>query len=163
MNGEIGAESELNKGSFFWIEVKFLKSVKNNNSIVMGDIKATSQTLRILVAEDNIINQKVAMINLRQLGHSVEIAVNGQMTIDMFKKGDYDIVLMDIQMPILDGMEATIAIRQYEKENKLLETRIVAITANAMKEDKDRCLEVGMNDYITKPFRSEDLIRILSI
>ncbi len=166
MGGEIGVESELSKGSVFWIEVGFLKKSKkeeNNNINNMSDMNASTQKLRILVAEDNVINQKVAMINLRQLGHDVEIAVNGQMAVEMFKKGEYDIVLMDIQMPVLDGLEATLAIRKYEKENNLEKIRIVAITANAMKEDKDRCFEVGMDDYITKPFRSEDLVRILSI
>jgi len=138
--------------------------MKEKKNIIneMGDMDASSKKLQILVAEDNLINQKVAMINLRQLGHNVEIAVNGQMAFEMFKKGKYDIVLMDIQMPVLDGLESTLAIRKHEKENNLQETRIVAITANAMKEDKDRCFEVGMNDYISKPFRPEDLIRILS-
>ncbi len=165
MGGEIGVESELKKGSIFWIELGFFKKIikeKNKNCNIMGDMNTSTRKLKILVAEDNMINQKVAMINLRQLGHDVEIAVNGQMAVDMFKKGKYDIILMDIQMPILDGLEATLAIRKHENENNLTPIRIVAITANAMKEDKDSCFEVGMNDYITKPFRSEDLIRILA-
>jgi len=165
MGSKIYVESEINKGSCFWIELDLLKRIKKEKEIYineMGDMNAIKQKKKVLVAEDNLINQKVAMINLRQLGHDVEIAVNGQMAVDMYKKGEYDIVLMDIQMPILDGLEATLAIRKYEEDNKLPRIKIVAITANAMKEDKDSCFEVGMNDYITKPFRSEDLIRILS-
>ena len=164
MEGEIGVESEQDKGSTFWIEIGFLKNAETPNKNVnnVSDMDTSTQKLKILVAEDNVINQKVAMINLRQLGHEVEIAVNGQMAVDMFKNSKYDVVLMDIQMPVLDGLEATLAIREHEKENNLEKTPIVAITANALKEDKDRCFEVGMDDYITKPFKSEDLVRILS-
>ncbi len=163
MDGEIGVESKLKKGSIFWIKVEFHKHREKEGNInnTLDNMNTSTEKLKILVAEDNVINQKVAMINLRQLGHDVEIAVNGQMAFEMFKKGEYDIVLMDIQMPILDGLEATLAIRKYEEENNLKNIRIVAITANAMKEDKDKCFEVGMDDYISKPFRSEDLLRIL--
>lgn len=122
-----------------------------------------SQSLKVLVAEDNLINQKVAMINLKKLGHDVEIAVNGQMAFDMYKEGNYDVILMDIQMPILDGLEATIAIRKYEEENGLDKIKIVAITANALNEDKDKCFEVGMNEYITKPIQTEELKNVLII
>lgn len=122
-----------------------------------------SQSLKVLVAEDNLINQKVAMINLKKLGHEVEIAVNGQMAIDMFKVGTYDVILMDIQMPILDGLEATIAIRKYEEEKGLDKIKIIAITANTLNEDKDKCFEVGMNEYITKPIQTEELKNVLRI
>lgn len=122
-----------------------------------------SQSLKVLVAEDNLINQKVAMINLKKLGHEVEIAVNGQMAIDMFKVGTYDVILMDIQMPILDGLEATIAIRKYEEEKGLDKIKIIAITANALNEDKDKCFEVGMNEFITKPIQTEELKNVLRI
>ena len=122
-----------------------------------------SKSLKVLVAEDNLINQKVAMINLKKLGHKVEIAVNGQMAVDMYKSGNYDVILMDIQMPILDGLEATIAIRKYEEENGLDKTKIIAITANALNEDKDKCFEVGMNEYITKPIQTDELKNMLRI
>lgn len=121
------------------------------------------KVLKVLVAEDNLINQKVAMINLKKLGHEVEIAINGQMALDMYKTGSYDVILMDIQMPIMDGIEATIAIREYEKEKGIKKIRIVAITANAMNEDKDKCFEIGMNGYITKPIQTEELIKALTI
>ena len=121
------------------------------------------KALKVLVAEDNLINQKVAMINLKKLGHEVEIAVNGQMALDMYKAGSYDVILMDIQMPIMDGLEATIAIRKYEEEEGIKKIKIVAITANAMNEDKNKCFEIGMNGYITKPIQTEELIKALIV
>lgn len=120
-----------------------------------------SRSLKVLVAEDNLINQKVAMINLKKLGHEVDIAANGQMAVDMYQSGSYDVILMDIQMPILDGLEATLAIRKYEEEHKLDQIKIVAITANALNEDKAKCFEVGMNEYITKPIQTEELKNVL--
>ena len=119
--------------------------------------------LKVLVAEDNLINQKVAMINLKKLGHDVEIAVNGQMAVDMYKSGSYDVVFMDIQMPILDGLEATVAIRNYEHDNHLDRVKIVAITANALNEDKEKCFDVGMDEYITKPIQTDELKRVLEL
>lgn len=119
--------------------------------------------LNILIAEDNVINQKVAMINIRQLGHNVEVAVNGRMAVEMFKSGNYDAILMDIQMPVLDGLEATTEIRKLEEENRVKNPiKIIAVTANALKEDRDKCYEVGMNDFIAKPFKADDLIKALA-
>ena len=166
MDGEIGVDSKLNVGSVFWLELKLLKTIKQNKTTIdieMNDTGIPGKQLKILVAEDNVINQKVAMINLRQLGHNVEIANNGQMAFEMFKNGEYDVILMDIQMPVLDGIEATLKIREYEEQNELDNIPIVAITANALKEDRDRCFDAGMNDFITKPFRPDDLLRILNV
>ncbi len=128
----------------------------------MPDINLSNQKLNILVAEDNLINQKVAMMNLKQLGHEVEIAVNGRMAVEMYKSGNYDLILMDIQMPILDGVGATIEIRKIEQENKVKNPiKIVAITANALTEDRNRCFEAGMDHFLTKPFKAEDLKKAL--
>jgi signal transduction histidine kinase/CheY-like chemotaxis protein len=165
MGGVIGVESNINKGSIFWINISFQKMIEKTKLDIdneMDNLSSSPRQLKVLVAEDNMINQKVAMINLRQLGHNVEIASNGQVAFDMFQNGEYDIILMDIQMPVLDGIEATVAIRKYEKENNIDKIRIVAITANAQKEDRNRCFEVGMDDFITKPFKPDDLIRILN-
>ena len=129
----------------------------------MPDINPSNQKLNILVAEDNLINQKVAMMNLKQLGHDVEIAVNGRMAVEMYKNGNYDLILMDIQMPILDGVGATIEIRKIEEDNKVENPiKIIAITANALTEDRNRCFEAGMDYFLTKPFKAEDLIKALS-
>ena len=111
--------------------------------------------LKILLAEDSLINQKVALNQLRNLGYEADVAANGQEALDLLTKIHYDLILMDCQMPELDGYEATQKIRRLE--GQLKNTIVIAMTANVMREDRDRCLEVGMNDYISKPVRKEEL------
>ncbi len=111
--------------------------------------------LKILLAEDSLINQKVALNQLRSLGYEADVAANGQEALDLLTKIHYDLILMDCQMPELDGYEATQKIRRLE--GQLKNTIVIAMTANVMIEDRARCLEVGMNDYISKPVRKEEL------
>ncbi len=124
------------------------------------------RSVNILVAEDNPVNQQLAKIMLEKAGYSIEIAGNGQDAVDVYtsKPDAYDIILMDIQMPKMNGIEATKAIRDWEKtadkdlpeaERSILPVPIVAVTANAMKEDREKCLEIGMNDYLAKPIKRE--------
>jgi CheY-like chemotaxis protein len=108
--------------------------------------------LKLLVVEDNVINQKIAMASLKKLGISTDIANNGKIAIDMINEQQYDLILMDVQMPIMSGIEATIALRESG-----LKTPIIAMTANAIKGDKEKCLKAGMDDYISKPFRQKEL------
>ncbi len=118
--------------------------------------------LHILLAEDNLINQKVAIITLKQLGYDkVDVASNGKEAVELFKKKRYDLVLMDIQMPELDGLEATREIRKYEKTHRNQRVYIAALTANAMKEDVENYFKNDMDDVITKPFKRQDLIKLL--
>ncbi|MEA3443499.1 MAG: response regulator [Bacteroidota bacterium] len=115
---------------------------------------------RVLIVEDNPINQKVAGIYLQRLGFDMEIAENGEVGVEKFRNNNYDIILMDINMPIMDGFQATFKIREIEKNNKQgSRTSIVAVTANAMNGDKEKCLEVGMDHYISKPYLPADLER----
>ncbi len=116
--------------------------------------------LNILLAEDNFINQKLVVAMLERWGHSIIIANDGREAVAASAKQDFDLILMDIQMPEMDGFEATQAIRQREKHNGL-HTQIVAMTANAMQEDRQRCLAAGMDDYLSKPLSTENLWRIL--
>jgi signal transduction histidine kinase/CheY-like chemotaxis protein len=104
---------------------------------------------RVLVAEDNLVNQKVAVRSLEMLGCDAEVADNGALAIEALKQGDFDIVLMDCQMPVLDGFHASARIR--ELEGVLKHTPIIAMTANAMQGDRERCLAAGMDDYMPKP------------
>ena len=112
------------------------------------------RALKILLAEDNLINQKLAIGVLSRDGHQVTVAHDGNQAIDLVKQNRFDVVLMDVQMPIMDGLEATRAIRQYESEsNTRTRIPIIAMTAHAMKGDREKCLDSGMDDYIAKPIR----------
>ncbi len=115
--------------------------------------------VHILVAEDNIINQKVAVSILEKKGHIVKVANDGEEALEGLKKQHFDIVLMDVQMPKMDGLEATRKIRNSKDEGFDPEIPIIAVTAYAFEEDKQRCLEAGMNSCITKPFKREELFR----
>jgi CheY-like chemotaxis protein len=115
---------------------------------------------QVLLVEDNAINQKVAAMQLRKLGLSVQTAANGQEALDSWAEGSYSLILMDCQMPILDGFEATRQIRQRESGSRQ-RIPIVAMTANAMQGDKEQCLAAGMDDYISKPINLSQLQAVL--
>jgi hypothetical protein len=116
--------------------------------------------LRILLAEDNLINQKVALKQLSTLGYEADVAANGKEVVALLEKIPYDLVLMDCQMPILDGYEATREIRRRQGEGSR-RTIVIALTANAMKEDRKRCLDAGMDDYLSKPVSREQLSAVI--
>jgi two-component system, sensor histidine kinase and response regulator len=112
-------------------------------------ILALSTSLSILLAEDNLVNQRVAMTMLGKMGHRVTLATNGLEALDRWRKSDFDLILMDVQMPEMTGLEATIQIRREEATGA--HVTIVAMTASAMSEDRDRCLAAGMDNFISKP------------
>jgi CheY-like chemotaxis protein len=122
--------------------------------IVPGD----GRSLRILLAEDNAVNQKFAVRAIQKAGHEVAVANNGREAVDAWQRDRYDVVLMDVQMPEMDGLEATRTIRALEQERGSEQAiPIIAMTANAMKGDRERCLEAGMNGYVSKPVKRETL------
>jgi CheY-like chemotaxis protein len=124
-------------------------------------IQESRMRLRILLAEDNLVNQKLATELLRGRGHYVVLAENGRKAVDAVEHEDFDLVLMDVQMPEMDGFEATGVIRQREKDRGGVHIPIVAMTAHAMKGDRERCLDAGMDDYVTKPIKAKELFEVI--
>lgn len=128
--------------------------------LIKPDLGAPSVELKdsnILLVEDNLINQKIVILSIQKLVKNIDIANNGKEALDKFGTSKYDIILMDIQMPVMDGILATKKIREIEASTNQ-HTPIIAITANALAGDKENCLAAGMNDYISKPFQPEVLI-----
>ena len=126
--------------------------------------QADNQSLSILVVDDNMINIRLISATLVRNGHQVDSASNGQEAVDKFKANNYDVILMDIMMPVMDGETACRIIRELEKEQNIEEgqrVRIIAITANAFDDDQDRLLEVGMDEMLNKPVDFDELQRLL--
>ena len=123
-------------------------------------LREAKRSLRILLAEDNVINQKVSCRMLEKNGHEVTVATDGGEALDLLKKQSFDLILMDVQMPVLDGFEATAVIREEEKESGG-HIPIIAMTAHAMKGYRERCVAAGMDDYISKPLNGEDLEELI--
>jgi CheY-like chemotaxis protein len=126
-------------------------------AVVAGD--ATGK-MAILLAEDNIVNQRVALRILQKAGHSVEVVANGLEALKALDRTAFDLILMDVQMPEMGGLEATAAIREKEKDGRW-HIPIIAMTAHAMSGDRERCLAAGMDDYISKPIRAASLLALI--
>ncbi len=148
LGGKIRFESEPEKGSTFTFTVKMRGGnhpLKSHNQ--HPDIR------NILLVEDNLINQKLTQKILINQGFHVDVADNGKMAVGKFRRNSYQLIFMDIQMPVMDGLEATRQIRQLESENPgEKRVKIIALTANSQQQDKENCLAAGMDDYINKPF-----------
>ena len=128
----------------------------------MKKISANFHGKHALVADDYIINQELTKEMMEIMGCVVDVAENGFETLDKYQKNNYDIIMMDVQMPEMDGYEVTRKIRELEKSTGKSRITIIAITANAMPGDQEKCLDAGMDDYISKPIRGENLENILT-
>lgn len=167
MNGAIGASSQVGQGSIFWFTARLQALPANRQPATLPhstgsnelQMAAFNTSTRLLLAEDNPVNQEVAVELLRGAGLLVDIASDGQQAIDMFCHQTYDLILMDMQMPLIDGLEATRQIRARPDGKNI---PILAMTANAFAEDRDLCLAAGMNDHIAKPVDPNILFATLS-
>lgn len=163
MGGKIGVESKYGEGSRFWFQIAQTKSslistAKKDLSSLVDLPILESKT--ILVAEDNFVNQQLIKKYLEMLGHQVVIVANGIQAIKELEKNDFDLILMDCQMPEMDGYVATQEIRKCEQGTR--HTLIVALTANATTEDRQHCIEAGMDDVLLKPIRRDLLAKTLA-
>ena len=162
MQGDIGVESSIGEGSKFWFTVimraqSAARAISETVDLSGTDAEAALHErnhLRILIAEDNLVNQMVAINQLLNLGFEAVAVENGQQVLDTLEDEEYDVVLMDLHMPVMDGFEATRRIRDSER---LRGIRIIAMTANALHGDREKCLSAGMDDYVSKPIDQDVL------
>jgi signal transduction histidine kinase/ActR/RegA family two-component response regulator len=167
MGGMLKVESELGKGSIFYFNIHlpiiYAKHVKEENRQRQA-LKADKR-LQVLLAEDNAVNRMLAIHVLKKVGHDVLVAENGHEAIECWQANKPDVILMDMQMPSMDGLEATKVIRERERNDtqtaSAKTTPIIALTANAMPEDRERCLEAGMDDFLSKPFDAQNLLNVM--
>ncbi|HJT76418.1 MAG TPA: response regulator, partial [Gemmataceae bacterium] len=163
MDGRVWVESEVGRGSTFHFTARFTLAAPAAvpETAPAAPAAAPRHSLRVLLAEDNAINQTLAVRLLEKQGHHVVVAGNGREALAALGREAFDVVLMDVQMPEMDGLEATAAIRRGE-EGTGRRVPIVALTAHAMKGDRERCLAAGMDGYLAKPVRPEELTRALN-
>lgn len=165
MHGSITVQSKEDVGSTFIVELpmEVIETSEDENKPENEPVFAINgkNKVRVLVAEDEPVNQQVIGKLLGMAGYSYDIAENGKVAIELYKKKGFDIALFDVQMPVMDGLEATKRIRKYEQENHFLRMPIVAVTARAMFGDKEKILDAELDDYIAKPYSLNDIVKVI--
>jgi hypothetical protein len=163
MGGNIHFESEEAKGTIFYFNLILEKIIESNKSVNSNknDNKNDGNRIKILAAEDDEIGIALLKIFFKKQPYDLDVAINGEKAVDLYKKKEYDIILMDIQMPILDGIETARIIRSIEIKLKK-HTPIIALTGHANETDKENCLNAGMDDFVIKPYELEDLLYVIN-
>jgi len=163
LKGEIGFENNTDPiGTTYWFSIPVTSAIPTEVNKPEIKQNVVSRSLYVLLVEDNFLNQKVVIATLEKTGHKVDLAENGKIAVEMYQKNIYDLILMDIQMPIMDGIEATKNIRNLEKENNRSPIKIMAVTAFALERDKEQCLNAGMDEFLSKPFKPNELLSLIN-
>jgi CheY-like chemotaxis protein len=160
MDGSIEVESQVGVGSRFKIRLPLIAITKAAPPRQAG-LPTRFDGTRVLLVEDNLVNQFVSTHLLRKFGCEVTQAIDGQDAINLLEESEFDVVFMDVRMPVLDGLEATRQIRRME-ESKHSHTPIVALSAGALAEERERCIQAGMDEYVSKPFTDDSLRTVLA-
>jgi len=163
MGGEVEVDSQIGKGSEFTLRVPLVVAdeefkCRGPEAVAAAAVSDGIEPISVLLVEDNAVNRTLMTKLLAKYGHTVDVAVNGLEAVEMVGSVNYDLIFMDCQMPLMDGYEATRKIREKIVTNRPL---IVALTANAFKEDQERCFAAGMDDFVTKPVSREALEKIM--
>ena len=164
MHGTMGVRSKVGQGSMFWFSLPLRLDLADERPRVIIPAaeprpRPNDSRLRVLLAEDNVVNQKVAAGMLQRLGFGADVAANGKEAVNRCAERQYDVVFMDCHMPEMDGYDASAELRRREGGRR--RTTIIALTADAREGTRERCLQAGMDDYIVKPVKMEDLRQAL--
>ena len=165
MGGALHVTSRVEVGSTFWFTVDLMKVNREKSSVAIASHAPKKGLrplrLRVLVAEDNEINQRLVRGIVEKRGHVVTLVNNGQEAVDAYNRSDFDVLLMDVQMPVMDGLSAAATIRSIEATQTRRAVPIVGLTAHASRSDRDRCLSAGMDCHIAKPFKADELVAVI--
>jgi CheY-like chemotaxis protein/anti-sigma regulatory factor (Ser/Thr protein kinase) len=164
MNGKLGVESVLNQGSRFFFTARFGPGAVGQVVEPMPTVAhaVSARALKILIVDDNKDNMIILCAYFRKSSHSIETAINGEEAVAMVKLGKYDLVLLDMEMPVMDGYTAVRQIREWEKETGRPPMPVIALTANALKEDRQKSLVAGCNFHLTKPIHKNRLLAVVN-